>query len=167
MKIYNYDKESKEFLCEGFAQKNPLRNGEFLFPPFSTTIKPPSVNSNETIIFDNDCWKIISDFRGQKQINLLTMEISVVDKIGNLDDNWILYSVFKKSAEYKNYAKKMKSIEDKNMILSKLEELDAKRLRAICEPSVKDDATGQTWLEYYNEQIVNLRRKLSEVKYDY
>ena len=95
------------------------------------------------------------------------MEISVVDKIGNLDDNWILYSVFKKSAEYKNYAKKMKSIEDKNMILSKLEELDAKRLRAICEPSVKDNATGQTWLEYYNEQIVNLRRKLSEVKYDY
>jgi len=45
-----------------------------------------------------------------------------------------------------------------------IEELDKKRIRAICEPSVKDKATGQTWLEYYNLQIKDLRNQIAELE---
>lgn len=48
-----------------------------------------------------------------------------------------------------------------NEILIKLDELDKKRIRAIAEPSLKDENT--TWLEFYNSQITELRKELSEI----
>ena len=48
-----------------------------------------------------------------------------------------------------------------NEILVKLDDLDKKRIRAIAEPSLKDENT--TWLEYYNSQIAELRKELSEI----
>lgn len=46
-------------------------------------------------------------------------------------------------------------------ILQELDILDQKRIRAIAEPSLKDENT--TWLEYYNTQIANLRDELAEI----
>lgn len=44
-----------------------------------------------------------------------------------------------------------------------MEELDIKRIRAIAEPQLKDEVTGQTWLEYYTEQIQGLRAQIAEL----
>lgn len=49
-------------------------------------------------------------------------------------------------------------------IKKKLEKLDTKRIRAICENEIKDEDTGKTWLEYYNEQVVELRQQLSKIE---
>src|SRR5574344_1778257 len=53
--------------------------------------------------------------------------------------------------------KKLESEKEREEKLSKyknlLEELDFKRIRAISESSVKDSATGQTWLDFYNLQV--------------
>lgn len=46
-------------------------------------------------------------------------------------------------------------------IRQELELLDQKRIRAIAEPSLKDENT--TWLEYYNAEISKLRRELAEI----
>ena len=46
--------------------------------------------------------------------------------------------------------------------ISKINELELKRVRAMAEPSVKDETTGQTWLEYYTLQIQDLRAQLIE-----
>lgn len=55
-----------------------------------------------------------------------------------------------------------KQLENKKYYLqSQIDEFDKKRVRAIAEPSIKDIATGQTWLEYYTEQIVALRAELA------
>lgn len=43
----------------------------------------------------------------------------------------------------------------KQEIQTELDELDKKRIRALAEPSLKDDET--TWLEYYNSKILKLR----------
>lgn len=48
-----------------------------------------------------------------------------------------------------------------NEILTQLDELDKKRIRAIAEPELKDGE--QTWLEYYNSQITELRKELAEI----
>lgn len=42
-------------------------------------------------------------------------------------------------------------------IKSELEDLDTKRIRAVCEDEIKNERTGETWLDYYNSQIYDLR----------
>lgn len=54
------------------------------------------------------------------------------------------------------------SISKKNTFQLQIEDLDKKRIRAGFEPSVKDETTGQTWLEYYTLQIQNIRTQIGE-----
>lgn len=42
--------------------------------------------------------------------------------------------------------------------------IDAKRSRAFFEPSIKDEATGQSWLDFYNGQITGLRGMITEIR---
>ena len=42
--------------------------------------------------------------------------------------------------------------------------LDQKRIRAVCEPELKEAEEGQTWLEYYNFKILELRNQLAELQ---
>lgn len=51
--------------------------------------------------------------------------------------------------------------EQRQILIEQIEELDKKRIRAVCEPSVKDEITGETWLDYYNKQIASLREELN------
>ena len=45
--------------------------------------------------------------------------------------------------------------------ISNLFEIDFKRIRAIAEPQLKDEVSGQTWLEFYTNQISDLRAQIS------
>ena len=45
-----------------------------------------------------------------------------------------------------------------------LRQLDESRIRAIAEPSIKDEETGETWLEYYNGLVLQLRAELNELE---
>lgn len=47
-------------------------------------------------------------------------------------------------------------------IKTQLDELDKKRIRAMCEPS--EYAKGISWLEYYNQQARELRTELQELE---
>lgn len=53
--------------------------------------------------------------------------------------------------------------QEKVVIKSKLAELDTKRIRAICENEIKDETTGETWVEYYNNQVIELRKQLNNL----
>ena len=48
-------------------------------------------------------------------------------------------------------------------IFEELDLLDTKRIRAVCEPSIKDIETGETWLQYYNSEIEMLRAELGSL----
>lgn len=64
---------------------------------------------------------------------------------------------------YLSYIKKKELEIRKNEIEKELLELDSKRIRAICEPSIKDETTGETWLDYYNSEVEKLRNELKEL----
>lgn len=71
-----------------------------------------------------------------------------------------------KIIENPQYAElKQKELNEKRKaeILNQLEELDSKRIRAICEDDIKDTKTGESWLEYYNAQIYELRNELQSL----
>lgn len=165
MKIYIYDKNTNLFLYEADAQKNPKRQGEFLFPKNSTVVTPPSVKKNQVAVFNGVSWDIAEDYRGELQISRITKEVSEVSAIGKLSGDYVLYSEYLKSDEYKEELKRQELEEKIAEISDEMNSVDKKRIRAICEPSVKDSATGETWLDYYNNKMAELRQKLSEVGY--
>ena len=51
--------------------------------------------------------------------------------------------------------------QQKKELQKQIEELDKKRIRAVCEPSMKTET--QSWLEYYNQQIAQLRQVMVEL----
>lgn len=165
MKRFVYDKVTKEFIKEIQPQKNPLKSGEYLFPACSTDVLPPPLKDSEAAVFNGQFWNILSDYRGKLKINLDTLETSVVSDLGNLGKDEMLYSDYLLSDEYENYLIEQEKKDKINALLEQIKTLDEKRIRAVCEPSVKDEITGQTWLDYYNSQINVLRQKLSEVGY--
>ena len=165
MKRFVYDKVTKEFIKEIQPQKNPLKLGEYLFPACSTDVLPPPLKDNEAAVFNGQFWNILPDYRGKLKINLDTLEKSVVSDLGNLGKDEMLYSDYLLSDEYEKYLIEQEKKDKINALLEQIKTLDEKRIRAVCEPSVKDEITGQTWLDYYNSQINVLRQKLSEVGY--
>jgi hypothetical protein len=46
-------------------------------------------------------------------------------------------------------------------IQQQIDELDKKRIRALCEPGLKDSET--TWVEFYTAQVVELRNQLKSL----
>ena len=73
-------------------------------------------------------------------------------------DKIVVNPNFQKEEKQKNIVQQIKNYENK------LEELDKKRIRAICEPSIKDEETQETWLDFYNSQVVEIREKILNLK---
>jgi len=182
---YKYDEITFEYKYNFLVQENPLKNGEYLMPEHTTLIEPPEVSPNEIACFFNNQWVITADFRGQNQINLDTMEITQIDYIGILHKGFQLISedIINKINEYptkykvvdgvlrdisdtEEYKRETEiiALEKEATVLKKeLNELDTKRIRAVCEPSVKNEETGETWLEFYNNQICEIRIKINDL----
>jgi hypothetical protein len=91
MIIYKYDSITKEFYREMTAQKNPLIDGEFLYPPYITSIKPDLVDGYVSI-FDEEKnkWKNVIDNRGTTVYNILGGAPSVVDYLGEIKEGFTL-----------------------------------------------------------------------------
>lgn len=160
MKVYIYDSETKEFKNEYSPQKNPKKVGEYLLPRFSTIIKPEE-KEGFIPVFDGSKWVLEPDFRGKEVIYLESGIIETYKKIGELPQGVILLDEYKASDEYvqkMNLQEKEKQIQE---IKAQIDALDLKRIRAISEPEEKSD--GVTWLEFYTQQIVELRQKLQEL----
>lgn len=66
----------------------------------------------------------------------------------------------KDDEEYKNKIKKAENDKKRLEILSQIEELDKKSIRALREDGQYSEK--QTWLEYYTEQITKLRAELPQ-----
>ncbi len=160
MIVYIYDEFSGEYVREYTPQSNPKKTGEYLIPRFST-LKKPVFKDGFYPVFDGDKWEQIPDYRGLDVINPETKYIDTVDTLGELPDGYILYEDYIKTDEYKAEQAEIRALETKNQLLNELDELDKKRIRAVCEPSQKDE--NQTWLEYYTSQIVELRQQLQEL----
>ena len=62
--------------------------------------------------------------------------------------------------EYQDKTSQQENVARISDLKSQIEALDIKRIRAIAEPQLKDADSGQTWLEFYTEQIQELRLQL-------
>lgn len=82
------------------------------------------------------------------------------------DNDKYIYSEEKiiPNPNYEKILKERNKSEKISEIIEKLNELDSKRIRAVCENQIKDSQTGKTWLEYYNSQANELRNELQAIE---
>ncbi len=165
MKFYSYDCDTKIFSGIGLAQKNPKKPEEYLFPPNTTTVQPPVMKQHEAAIFNGEYWEIIPDYRGLDAVEIETGDVIEVKDVGKLRQGLMLISDYQKTDMYRQREFEKKINDKKNELMNELEALDRKRIRAICEPKIKNKDTGETWLDYYNAQIIQYRLKLKEMDY--
>ena len=66
--------------------------------------------------------------------------------------------------EYETLKEKEHIKEQIREIDEKLTVLDLKRIRAVCEDEIRNEKTGETWLDFYNSQIYDLRIQLQSLE---
>lgn len=143
---------------------------------------PPEVGEGENVRFNGTGWEVVKDYRHKFVVDS-SLNIHEVDYWGEIKEGYLLvtddelaqilkdkdYYLFTdnglvKNRDYENLiaarAVQMQIAE----IKAQLRTLDEQRIRALAEPSVKDEVIGETWLEYYNAQAMSLRDELQELE---
>ena len=84
MKVYNYNKDTKEFISITQASKNPLEQGKYLIPANATTIAIGINKDGFAQVFDevNNAWDYVEDNRGKIVYDTTTKQESKVDYLG-------------------------------------------------------------------------------------
>ena len=116
--------------------------------------------------YDLDIENLINDgykpvIEAEKPITDRKFEINYVENEDNICES-IVY--LETEEEYLNRKNNEIIQLDIDLLNSQINELDLKRIRAVCEPSIKDEITGETWLEYYNAQVLNLRNQINTLR---
>lgn len=65
--------------------------------------------------------------------------------------------------DYKAKVTARENVAKKADLQSQIDALDSKSIRALREGGIKNEATGQTWLAYYTEQIQSLRAQIASL----
>ena len=115
-------------------------------------------NINEELLL-NDGYKPLLTV--EKPNNDRLYEIKYEESANNIQE---VINYLESEEEYENRKNEENIQSQINVINIQINELDLKRIRAVCEPSIKDETTGETWLEYYNAQILDLRSQIQTLQ---
>ncbi len=117
-------------------------------------------NFENAIEITDEYWKNLLNEQSKGKIIIhYDNKVLAVDKKEYSKENnkWIKLSEEEAKVKQLKIENAIKAAEIQN----ELEEIDKKRIRALAEPSLKDENT--TWLEYYNQKVIQLREELSAV----
>ena len=156
MNLYNYDKNTKEYLSTTLASADPMETkirGEFvpLVPACATVIEPPKTGENEVAIFNGEVWEIKKDFRVSHKICDENFNIKDITEIGEIEENYLVSAdiaelikenpdnfkiqnneiVQKTEEEYQEFLNNKIKKEETEKIKNQLLELDSKAIRPI------------------------------------
>lgn len=156
MNLYNYDKNTKEYLSTTLASADPMETkirGEFvpLVPACATLIEPPKTGENEVAIFNGKVWEIKKDFRVSHKICDENFNIKDITEIGEIEENYLITTEMaelikenpnnfkiqneeitqKTEEEYQEFLDNKIKKEETEKIKNQLLELDSKAIRPI------------------------------------
>lgn len=185
-KAYYYDENGFLTVAEP-AYLNVLASEkegkEVYYCPEGATLEVPSeFGENENVRFNGTGWEVVKDYRHKFVVDS-ELNIQEVDYWGEIKEGYLLvtadelaqilkdkdYYLFTDSGLVKNpdYEKLVaeRAVQRRVAeIKERMRTLDEQRIRALAEPSVKDEETGETWLEYYNAQVQSLREELQGIE---
>lgn len=156
MNLYNYDKNTKEYLSTTIASADPMETkikGEFvpLVPACATVIEPPKTGENEVAIFNGKAWEIKKDFRVSHKICDENFNIKDITEIGEIEEKYLVTADMAKlikenpdnfkiqneeiaqktEEEYQEFLNNKIKKEETEKIKNQLLELDSKAIRPI------------------------------------
>ena len=156
MNLYNYDKNTKEYLSTTLASADPMETkirGEFvpLVPACATLLEPPTTGENEVAIFNGKVWEIKKDFRVSHKICDENFNIKDITEIGEIEENYLVTADMaelikenpnnfkiqneeiaqKTEEEYQEFLNNKMKKEEAEKIKNQLLELDSKAIRPI------------------------------------
>lgn len=156
MNLYNYDKNTKEYLSTTLASADPMETkikGEFvpLVPACATVIEPPKTGENEVAIFNGKAWEIKKDFRVSHKICDENFNIKDITEIGEIEEKYLVTADMAKlikenpnnfkiqneeiaqktEEEYQEFLSNKIKKEEAEKIKNQLLELDSKAIRPI------------------------------------
>ena len=156
MNLYNYDKNTKEYLSTTLASTDPMETkirGEFvpLIPACATLIEPPKTGENEVAIFNGKAWEIKKDFRVSHKICDENFNIKDITEIGEIEEKYLITTEMaelikenpnnfkiqneeiaqKTEEEYQEFLNNKIKKEEAEKIKNQLLELDSKAIRPI------------------------------------
>lgn len=156
MNLYNYDKNTKEYLSTTIASADPMETkikGEFvpLVPAYATLLEPPTTDKNEVAIFNGEAWEIKKDFRVSHKICDENFNIKDITEIGEIEENYLVSAEMaelikenpnnfkiqneeiaqKTEEEYQEFLNNKIKKEETEKIKNQLLELDSKAIRPI------------------------------------
>lgn len=82
MQIWNYRHDTGEYVGPSVADADPLAEGVFLLPAFSTSLPPPTPDAGKVAVFINGAWAQEVDHRGEKWWDVDGNE-KTIDKLGD------------------------------------------------------------------------------------
>ena len=90
MKIYNYNRDTKEFISQTEASVNPLEKDKYLIPANATTIEAPPVKDGFARVFDKDNqkWDYVEDNRGTTVYDINTKQEYKIDYLGTVKEGF-------------------------------------------------------------------------------
>ena len=90
MKIYNFNKKTRELINESEATENPLLKGEFLIPANATTISPLVPKINFAVVLNEKLgeWEYVKDFRNIVVFSKENNFERIVDYLGEISENF-------------------------------------------------------------------------------
>lgn len=119
-------------------------------------------NRNGNILCSDDRLILEKFYKNIQELpNITTNEYQTNKDKFKLEDNQIIN--IENTAEYILLEKEKTKNLEIEQIKKELEELDIKSIRAMREPSLINQESEQTWLEYYQNQITNLRNRLNQL----
>jgi hypothetical protein len=103
MQIYNYSKETGEYISEQMAQVDPLesiKSGQdvFLIPANTTSIIPPASQIGKARCFINGSWIYMDDHRGETIYKKSDGTSLIVTYIGPISDDYTSLAPFTDSS---------------------------------------------------------------------
>lgn len=63
--VYHMTVDTKEFINSSPADPSPMEPGVWLLPGHATWIKPPDTDEHEAVVFKDDKWRKVPDYRGE------------------------------------------------------------------------------------------------------
>ena len=151
-------------------------------PEGATLAVPPEVDEGENVRFNGIGWEVVKDYRHKFVVDS-SLNIQEVDYWGEIKDGYLLVTddelaQILKDKDYYLFTDNglIKNPDYENLVVARAVQrriaeikesmrfLDEQRIRALAEPSVKDEETGETWLEYYNAQVQTLREELQGIE---
>ncbi|MBO6272121.1 hypothetical protein J6O48_05005 [bacterium] len=131
-----------------------------------STIELPPKNKGSVVNYNNNERLLIAD--GYKP--LIKDENIISGRLYSksyTQDETNIYEHLNYIESEEDFNKRTEQIEIQNQINrlnAEINELDIKRIRAVCEPSIKDEETGETWLDYYNNLVIAIREQINTLR---